>query len=200
MLQCESGADDGQRHADVAGGVERGQDPGPVIRGGDGDHYGEAASDDSAEAGAGHGRSDQEERQAWGRCPGRGDEHGQADDDRDDAGRQQADAGQLVVAVCTSTAQPKVKKIASPVRAGEGWWKGPARNVPVSPVSSPPTAKDVNTPVVAATNCCRRFAGAVSRCGWYLGRGWTAAWPSGARITATAGRNQRGEEDDVWER
>ena len=49
-------------------------------------------------------------------------------------------AGQLVVVVCTSTPEPKVRKIASPVSAGEGWCKGPARKVPVSPASNPPTA------------------------------------------------------------
>ena len=76
-----------------------------------------------------------------------------------------------MVVVCTSTPEPKVRKIASPVSAGEGWCKGPARNVPVSPASSPPTANAVNAPVVAAANCRRPFAGAVSRCGWYLGRG-----------------------------
>jgi Activator of Hsp90 ATPase homolog 1-like protein len=79
--------------------------------------------------------------------------------------------GPLMSVAGTYRTEPKVRKIASPVNAGKVWCKGPARNVPVSPASSPPTANEVNTPVVAATNCRRPFAGAVSRCGWYLGRG-----------------------------
>ena len=69
-------------------------------------------------------------------------------------------AGQLVVVVCTSTPAPKVRKIVNPVSAGEGWCKGPARNVPASPANSPPTANAVHTPVVAARNWPRPFAGA----------------------------------------
>jgi hypothetical protein len=65
-------------------------DAGPVIRAGDGDHDGKAAANDSADAGAGHGRSDQELREARGRCPSRDNQHGQADDDQGDPGRKQA--------------------------------------------------------------------------------------------------------------
>jgi hypothetical protein len=41
-------------------------------------------------------------------------------------------ADQLVVVVCISTPEAKVRKIASPMSAGEGLWKGPASNVAVS--------------------------------------------------------------------
>ena len=94
-----------------------------------------------------------------------------AGDHRRDPGGKQAAGRPARGRGLHDTPAPKARKIVNPVSAGEGWCKGPARNVPASPANSPPTANAVHTPVAAARNWLRPFAGALSRCGRYFGRG-----------------------------